>query len=225
MRSWLRNYKAEIRIKRLTILTINPYILVMADEPTNKDSTFSTSDIFKNSQANEKETEIRKRLEKTTGEGYVRRDDDDVPDDLEDIGKKLFRLVHHRKKRNDIGSWEQLFTELEVAGYEKSTYISKKLHRELLREFGYKDKYLRRPRPLERPPIHPRVLEYLFKEMNWDVGSVSRKTSRQREWLEVRAGLREPREPDQKRHKRRKKNSGGCLFWAIIIFVIIVVVS
>jgi len=200
----------------------------MADEPKNKDSSFSTSDIFKNSKANEKEDKIRERLEKSVGDGYVSEDLENVPNELEDISDKMFRLVHHRSKRNKIESWDMLFFELKEAGFENSAFFSKKLHKELLREFGYKDKYLRRPKPLKEPPIHPKVLSYIFKKMNWDQNRVSQKTARQRQWVEVRAGLREPWEKDRDKNrdrKRKRKKSNGCLFWGFVIFIIVIIAS
>ncbi len=203
----------------------------MTDEPQNndpksKDSSFSTSDIFKNRAANEKEDQIRERLEKTTGDGYVKEDLKDIPDELENITDKMIRLVHHRSKRDQIDSWDMIFYALDEAGFQHSAYFSQKLHRELLREFGYKDKYLRRPRKDKNPPIRRDALSFIFKKMDWEYDQVSLKTARQREWLEVRAGLREPLERDRRDdRKKKRKKPGGCLFWGFVIFVIILIIS
>ncbi len=203
----------------------------MADEPNNndpksKDTSFSTSDIFKNRETDEKEDRIRQRLEESMGDGYVKDNLEEISDDLELISDKMVRLVHRRSKRNQIESWDLLFHELDQAGFRNSTFFSKKLHRELLREFGYKDKYLRRPKRDKNPPIRANVVSYIFKKMDWDVDKVSRQTSRQREWLEVRAGLREPLERDAKnRNDRKRKSSNGCLIWGFVIFVVLIIIS
>lgn len=192
----------------------------MTDTPENKDASFSTSDIFKESKVDDADARLKEQLAKYSGEGYVRKEIEDVTADLDAICDRMTKLAQHRRNRHQIEDWDNLFFELKETGFERSAYFSKRLHRELLREFGYKDKYLRRPKPLKNPPIRPGVIAFIFDKMDWAGQAVSKKTYQQRQWIEIRAGLREP----YVRERKAKKNN-GCLIWAIFIIILIMMVT
>ena len=134
----------------------------MTDQPTDKDPSFSTSDIFKETKTDDETARLKAELEKYTGEGYTRPDDEDLTDDLKELSDRMTKLVHHRKHRNQLEQWDNLLFALKEAGLEDSTYFSKRLHRALLQVFGYKDKYLRRPKPMGNPPIRPGVISFIL---------------------------------------------------------------
>jgi len=190
----------------------------MTDEPDKDDISLSTSDIFKKDQAEDARAKRLAKTETETDKGPDRLAHEDIEAALNKISRDMTTLINHKKRRDEIEHWDNLFFELKQIDALGSQHFSKKLHRELLRQFGYKDKYLSRPRPLKNPPIRAGVVAFIVEEMGWDKSRVSRKTYRQRQWIEVRAGLREPNIKPRKRQK-----SNGCVIWAIVFIVLFLI--
>ncbi len=201
----------------------------MTDEADKDDISLSTSDIFKKNQAEEaREDRLSKAKSETepasqtvtdsnaqeTRSASASRDNRNVSE--KDLTQDMTKLIRHKGRRQEIEHWDNLFFDLKRIDAMGQERFSKKLHREILRLFGYRDKYLSRPKPLKNPPLRAGVVAFIFEDMGWEKGRVSRKTFRQRQWIEVRAGLREPNIKPRKRQK-----SNGCVIWAIIFIVLI----
>ena len=188
----------------------------------DEDGVFSTSDFFKRWQEiEEEEREEKQEIIESISEEL----EDFSKGDVEDICDQVTQLIHHSRKRNNKDQWDEIFDRLRRADLWGNPKFDKRVHNELLREFGYKsmsgqlDKKLRR---MDKPPIRPKVIRHIFRTLNWRGDKTDRLLAQQRLWLLVSSGaIPEPHKRTvKKRHKKKSKRSGGC-FWIILILALI----
>jgi len=114
------------------------------------------------------------------------------------IVQDLDLLFSHDKKRRKIRPWESIMMKAGKFGIDDHAVFETQLHEKLLNIFGFKALDLSKPlgyadrTKMDEPPIPPRVIEFLFDEMNWN-GSTSQDPGleNQREWIKIRAGYHE----------------------------------
>ncbi len=192
------------------------------------DQSFSTSDFFKRWQdINEEHAENEDIIESDIG------DDEELSEtELEAICDEVTRLIHDRGDRNDRDEWDDIFKRLRRADLWGSAQFDKRVHKELLKIFGYDpmsgqlDKRLRK---MDNPPIRSKAMRHIFRTLNWRGDKSNRLLAQQRLWLLVSSGaIPEPHKRSKKGRKRtsqrrKSKNGNGC-FWIIfgLIFIIIV---
>lgn len=193
------------------------------DSPDEDDGSFSTSDFFKRWQDINDEQEEEAELI----ESIFEEDEDLSEAELEDICDRVTRLIHDRRKRNDKDEWDDIFGRLRRADLWGSAQFDKRVHRDLLRVFGYDpmagqlDKRLRK---MENSPIRSKVMRHIFRSLNWRGDKSDRLLAQQRLWLLVSSGaIPEPHKRKPKKRRRKKGNNNSGCFW-FILFVILIFV-
>ncbi len=159
-----------------------------ANPNSKKKGSFSTADFFKRDKGSDF---VRKSKKNPDAKSSPRLEY--VPPELKKIFGEMTMLIYNRRRRNRTDSWDRLFTRLRDADYWGSAEFSGRLHEALLQEFGYYESFEdgpleSDPEPMKNPPIHPRVIAYIFRRMNWYQDRTDRETAKQRRWLKKRSG-------------------------------------
>ncbi len=114
------------------------------------------------------------------------------------IVQDLELLFNHSKKRRKMKHWEAIMAKAGTLGIDDHAFFETNLHEKLLNIYGFRALDLSKPlgysdrSKMDEPPVPPRIIEFLFDEMNWN-GRTPHDPGleNQREWIKIRAGYHE----------------------------------